>query len=88
MAQLDEKVVIITGGARGLGRAYAVRAAGQGARVIVGDVRDTTDTVDEIKAAGGEVSDEMLQAFKQEVVTSMYQATDNVGMMDEDPDYI
>jgi NAD(P)-dependent dehydrogenase (short-subunit alcohol dehydrogenase family) len=54
MASLDGKVVIITGAARGLGRAYAVAMAGYGARVVAGDVRDCADTVAAITTAGGE----------------------------------
>ncbi|MGI9477376.1 MAG: SDR family NAD(P)-dependent oxidoreductase, partial [Hyphomicrobiaceae bacterium] len=54
MAELSGKVVIITGAARGLGRAYAVRMAELGARVVVGDIRDVDRTVEEINGAGGE----------------------------------
>ena len=35
MRKLDEKVAIVTGAARGLGRAYAKRLAGLGAKVAV-----------------------------------------------------
>lgn len=53
MAELDGKVIIVTGGARGLGRAYAVRCAELGARVVVGDIRDPRETVEAINNAGG-----------------------------------
>ncbi|CAI8021165.1 3-chloro-4-hydroxyphenylacetate reductive dehalogenase [Geodia barretti] len=43
---------------------------------------------EQAKAAGGDVSDEMLQQLKDDIVRSLFQATDNVGMMDEDADYI
>ena len=43
---------------------------------------------DKAKAAGGDVSDEMLAELKNDIVRSLFQATDNVGMMDEDADYI
>lgn len=54
MTQLQDKVVIVTGGARGLGRAYAESLAAEGARVVVGDVRGTAETVAAVKDAGGE----------------------------------
>ena len=38
MGNLDGKVAIITGAARGLGRAYAKRLAGLGAKVAVADL--------------------------------------------------
>lgn len=68
MGKLDGKVAIVTGAARGLGRAYARRLAGLGARVAVSDLNlksyaefegeakaMTADTtVDEIRNGGGE----------------------------------
>jgi 3-oxoacyl-[acyl-carrier protein] reductase len=67
MGKLDGKVAIVTGAARGLGRAYAKRLAGLGAKVAVTDLnlhsfqefeaeaRDMTadTTVAEIEAMGG-----------------------------------
>jgi NAD(P)-dependent dehydrogenase (short-subunit alcohol dehydrogenase family) len=51
--QLDNKVVIVTGAARGLGQEYALRMAAEGAAVVCGDVRDCGDTVAAITKAGG-----------------------------------
>src|SRR5437588_12119704 len=67
MGKLDGKVAIVTGAARGLGRAYAKRLAGLGAKVAVADLnlrsyqefeveaKDMTaeSTVAEVEAAGG-----------------------------------
>ena len=44
---------IVTGGARGLGRAYGVALAGEGFNVVVTDLIDTQEAVAEIEAAGG-----------------------------------
>lgn len=52
---LEERVVIVTGGARGLGRAYALEMARHGARVVVNDLRaaDAEPVANEIRAHGG-----------------------------------
>ena len=51
--QLEGKTVIVTGAARGLGKEYALRMAQEGAAVVAGDIRDCTETVDAVTAAGG-----------------------------------
>jgi NAD(P)-dependent dehydrogenase (short-subunit alcohol dehydrogenase family) len=43
MGTLDGKAVVITGGARGLGRATAIAAAGEGASVVVADYGGAVD---------------------------------------------
>lgn len=53
--QLEGKVAIITGAARGIGQAYAQRFAAEGAAVVVGDILDTSQTVNLVKQAGGKV---------------------------------
>lgn len=40
MGILDDRVVIVTGGARGMGAAHARHLVGEGARVVIGDVLD------------------------------------------------
>ncbi|MGQ0652321.1 MAG: SDR family NAD(P)-dependent oxidoreductase [Betaproteobacteria bacterium] len=51
--QLKDKVAIVTGAARGLGRAYAEALAREGAAVVAGDVRDCAGTVEAIRQSGG-----------------------------------
>jgi 3-oxoacyl-[acyl-carrier protein] reductase len=48
------KVVAITGAARGLGQEFASSLAAAGARVVVGDLNDCTDTLDRLRQAGSE----------------------------------
>lgn len=54
MTDMTAKVAIVTGAARGLGRAYAVHLAKHGAKIVAGDIRDCEGTVNEIKENGGE----------------------------------
>jgi 3-oxoacyl-[acyl-carrier protein] reductase len=53
MGQLDGKAVIVTGAARGLGRAYAEAMAVEGASVLACDRNSCAETVESIRAAGG-----------------------------------
>ncbi|KAI1612333.1 peroxisomal hydratase-dehydrogenase-epimerase [Exophiala viscosa] len=48
------RVVLVTGGGAGLGRAYAIEFAKLGARVVVNDVKNADKVADEIKSAGGD----------------------------------
>ena len=45
---------IITGGARGLGRAYALGVVANGGRVVVADLLDGSPVVEEVTGSGGE----------------------------------
>jgi NAD(P)-dependent dehydrogenase (short-subunit alcohol dehydrogenase family) len=53
---LENKVAVITGASRGIGRAIALRLAQAGAKVVVSSrkLENVKDTADEIEATGGE----------------------------------
>jgi NAD(P)-dependent dehydrogenase (short-subunit alcohol dehydrogenase family) len=50
---LDGRVGIITGAAQGIGRAYALAVASQGASVVLADIQDAGPAAKEIEAEGG-----------------------------------
>jgi L-rhamnose 1-dehydrogenase len=78
--RLEEKVAIVTGAARGIGRAIALRFVSEGARVAVVDLREVEgqETVRLAKATGGQamfvrtdVSDQaQVQAMVGQVVSA------------------
>src|SRR5262245_26254104 len=58
MGRVDDKVAVVTGAANGLGRAIAERLAGEGARVVLGDIdaAGLERTVGLITKAGGQAA--------------------------------
>jgi L-rhamnose 1-dehydrogenase len=74
--RLTGKVAIVTGAARGIGRAIALRFAREGARVAVVDVReaDGRRTVEMILAAGGKATFVVTDVAIAQQVQSMVEA--------------
>jgi 3-oxoacyl-[acyl-carrier protein] reductase len=77
MGMLDNKVAIVTGGARGLGEAYCLRLAQEGARVAVADIleKEAGEVVKKIKAAGGQAIAVKVDVTSEEETKRMAEAT-------------
>ncbi|HLY33425.1 MAG TPA: SDR family oxidoreductase [Jatrophihabitantaceae bacterium] len=94
MGIVDGRVVIVTGAARGLGRAHALAFAAEGASVVVNDYGVQSDgaspdtaaaqlVVDEIRAAGGTaVANAADVADWQQAGALVRQAIDEFGRLD------
>ncbi len=80
-----DKVVIITGGARGLGRVIALDFAMQGAKIVIADLResDMETTASEIKALGVEVLTLTIDlSTKENCVRMISDVEDHFGRID------
>lgn len=60
MGTLDDRVVIVTGGGRGIGREHALLFADEGARVVVNDLGGAPDGSGSDSSAAQQVVDEIL----------------------------
>jgi len=81
--KLKDKIAIITGGSRGIGAAFAVGYAKEGAKLLIADIIDGNDTVNAVVKAGSEA------IFVKTDVTSQVQchamvksAADHFGTID------
>ncbi len=82
---LKEKVAVVTGGRRGMGRTHCLMLADAGARVVVSDIslEDCEKVVEEIREQGGEaIAAECDISNKSEVEELMEKAKETYGGID------
>jgi 3-oxoacyl-[acyl-carrier protein] reductase len=75
--RLKNKVAIVTGGANGIGKAYCLGLAREGAKVVIADIDEKASvlTAREIKANGGEVLSLKVDVSSVENTLNMAQKT-------------
>ena len=71
MGRLEGRVAIVTGAAQGIGAAYAIGLAAEGARVAVADLESGTNVVNIIEQAGGEAIDVPTDVSDEEACRNM-----------------
>lgn len=93
---LQDRVAIVTGAAVGNGRAFCERLAEEGAKIIIADIADASETVLAVQQAGGEAYSLTIDCTNPGDVQKLVQTAmekfgridiliHNVGMYDEEP---
>ena len=81
--RLQDKAIIVTGAAGGLGRQYAVRFAKEGARLTIADVQDVSATAELCRAEGADVLPLRVDVSSEEAMLDMAKQThDRYGRID------
>ncbi len=81
--RLKDKVAIVTGAGRGLGKGIAVKLAEEGAKVVIADVTPAEEAVTQITEAGGTASFFQANVAKQDEVAALVKyAIDTYGTLD------
>jgi len=83
--QLKDKIAIVTGARRGMGRTHALVLAKEGAKVVVSDIslEDCEKVVDEIKSSGGQAIAVKCDVTKKQEIEKMVKETlDKFGKID------
>jgi len=74
MYGLDGRVAVVSGAATGIGRAIAMRLAGEGALVEILDIQDAASTCEEIRAAGATANSEICDVTKEDQIAAAVKA--------------
>lgn len=81
--RLKDKVAIVTGSARGLGKGIAVKLAEEGAKVVIADMAGAEETAKEICDNGGTASAFQVNVAKQDEMQALVKyAIDTYGTLD------
>lgn len=77
MGSKDGKVAIVTGGARGIGRAICERLAKDGAKIVIADIQEEVarNTSNEMNAAGYETTYYQIDLSKTEEIQGLFDYT-------------
>ena len=83
MGQFSEKIALVTGAGRGIGRSIAEKLAADGATVICADVMDCDETVEGITTAGGKAEGMVLNVTDGEAAeAAVREITEKHGRID------
>lgn len=82
-SRLKDRVAVITGGARNIGQAYALRLAAEGADIVVADRLDGSTTVGKVEELGRSALAVQMDVSDEDQVADMVaRATERFGRID------
>ncbi|MEW6663767.1 MAG: 3-oxoacyl-ACP reductase family protein [Thermodesulfobacteriota bacterium] len=73
--RLKDRVAIVTGAARGLGKAFCIALAREGAKIMAVDIADSSGTVKEIESLGGAAKPLRIDVSNEEETLRMAEET-------------
>ena len=83
MSRLKDRIAVVSGAVTGMGKAVAIRLAAEGAIVEILDIQDASETVTEIRAAGGQAKAERCDVTSEaqiaQAVAAIAARHDHVG---------
>jgi NAD(P)-dependent dehydrogenase (short-subunit alcohol dehydrogenase family) len=93
---MTDRVALVTGAAVGNGQAFCQRLAAEGARVMIADIADASETVEKVRESGGEIEALTVDVTSEEQTQVMVRRTlerygridvlvNNVGLYHEEP---
>lgn len=74
--KLEGKTAVVTGGANGIGKAFCLRLAAEGAKVVVADIADAAATVAAVAEQGGTASAVRCDQTSETDVAALQSAVD------------
>lgn len=81
--KLQDQVAIVTGAAGGLGQAFCMALAAEGARIVGADIKGAAQTIDKVKQAGGQAVEVKADVVSNDSTLAMAQtALDTFGRID------
>ena len=77
MGRLENRVAVITGAARGLGKLFSLTMAAEGAKVVIADIleKEAREAAREIKAKGGSALSMKVDVTSEEDTLMMAEET-------------
>lgn len=79
----EGRIAVVTGGAAGIGQAYAERLAADGAKIVIGDIADAAETIALVETVGSEAMGVHCDVSRAEDVAALTRAAEErFGVVD------